>query len=124
MVCGCGQWRLTAQTTDEEIRDLAESYEYDARIADGVIIKGGIDAIIRWFTIQRDDMIDEVEDLVTLSLSGPGAEYSREFTASGFAVLGDDESKQKIVKPQGTGARVDVPKDWIGSRVIIIRLDK
>jgi hypothetical protein len=114
---------LTAKTTDSEIKDLAESYEYDAKVADGVIIRGGLDAIIRRFRDWRDELIDAVEELVTLSLSGPGAEYSRDFTASGFAVIGDDESKQKIVKPQGTGARVDVPKDWIGSRVIVIRLD-
>ncbi len=114
---------LTAKTTDEEIKDLAESYEYDAKVADGVIIRRGLDAIIRRFKDWRDELADESEEIVTLSLSGPGAEYSREFAASGFAIIGDDESKQKIVKPQGTGARVDVPKDWIGSRVLIIRLD-
>lgn len=114
---------ITAETTDEEIKDLAESYEYDAKISDGVIIRGGLDAIIRRFKDWRDELVDAVEDIVTLSLSSPGSEYSRDFSASGFAVIGDDESKQKTVKPQGTGARVDVPKDWIGSRVIVIRLD-
>ncbi len=112
---------ITAETTDDEIKDLAKSYEYDAKVADGVIIRGGLDAIIRHFKNQRDELIDKAEEIVILSLSGPGAKYSRDFTASGFEVIGDD--KQKMVKPQGTGARVDVPKDWIGSRVIVIRLD-
>jgi len=113
---------LTAETTDEEIKDLAETHKMYAS-SDRVIIRGGIDSIIRHFKNQRDKLIDKAEEVVTLSLSGPGAKYSRDFTASGFEVIGDDKSEQKMVVPQGTGARVGVPKDWIGSRVLIVRLD-
>jgi hypothetical protein len=113
---------LTSKTTDDEIKDLAGSYEIDAR-NDGVIIRGGLDAIIRRFKNQRDDLIDKIETTVSLSISSSNKEFKKEFHGFDFEILGEKDNKQRIAKPQGTGARVDVPKDWIGSRVIVIRLD-
>jgi len=46
---------LTAETADEEIKALAETYEEEAR-SEGVVIRGGVDSIEEHFRNQRDEL--------------------------------------------------------------------
>lgn len=68
-------------------------------------------------------ILPKKEDVVTISVYGPGAKIKKSFEAKGFGIVGDDPSYPRIVKSQGTSGGVYVPRDWIGSRVVVIRLD-
>jgi len=52
---------ITSETTDDELRDIADSYIDDAR-SSGVVISGGRDAVTEHFTEIRDRLIEEQND--------------------------------------------------------------
>nr|MDO8080671.1 DUF2080 family transposase-associated protein [Candidatus Freyarchaeota archaeon] len=52
-----------------------------------------------------------------MSEKKPVAEKPMEITMLGYEVV------EKVAKPCATSARILVPKDWVGKRVRVVRLD-
>ena len=67
------------------------------------------------------DVINMQKITITVK-SEDGNRFVKTIDAESFRILGDDDSSPKITRPQGGGAGINLPKDSMGNRVIVIEL--